>query len=67
LSEISSYTIYFGTEAGNYPYSVAIDDPSSTSVDIPDLPAGTYYLVITATDSQGLESGHSNIAVREIT
>jgi hypothetical protein len=66
LSEISNYTIYFGTSVGDYPYSVAIDDPSTTSVDIPDLPAGTYYLVMTATDSLGQESGYSGVAVREV-
>ena len=67
LSEISSYTIYFGTEPGNYPYSVSVEDASTTNLDIPDLPAGTYYLVITATDSQGLESDYSSIAVKEVT
>lgn len=67
LSEISSYTVYFGTSIGDYPYSVAIEDPSSTSVDISDLPAGTYYLVMTATDSLGQESSYSPVAVKETT
>ena len=67
LSEIASYTVYFGTSAGDYPYSAAIEDASATNLDIPDLPAGTYYLVITATDNQGQESGYSNVAVKKVT
>lgn len=67
LSEISSYTIYFGSTVGDYPYSVAITDPSTTSLEIPDLPAGTYYLVMTATDSEGRESGYSSVAAKEVT
>lgn len=66
LSEIQGFTLYFGTTVGDYPYSVYIDDPSNTSLDIPDLPAGTYYLVMTATDSAGRESGPSGVLVREV-
>ena len=67
LSEIASYTVYFGTSVGDYPYSVTIDNASTTNLDIPDFPLGTYYLVITVTDTQGQESGYSNIAVKEVT
>jgi len=67
LSEISNYTVYYGTSVGDYPYFVAIDDPSTTGVDISDLPAGTYYLVMTATDSLGQESGYSSVVVKEAT
>ncbi|TCK18198.1 hypothetical protein DFR30_1473 [Thiogranum longum] len=66
LSEISGYTIYFGSSVGDYPYSVAIEDPSTTQIDITDLPVGTYYLVMTTTDSNGQESGYSNVAVKEV-
>jgi hypothetical protein len=59
LSEIASYTIYFGPSSGEYPYSVAVEDPSATSVDIPNLPTDTYYVVMTTTDTLGLESGYS--------
>lgn len=65
LSEIASYTIYFGTSVGDYPYSIAVEDASTTSLDIPDLPTGTYYLVITATDRKGQESSYSSVATKE--
>ena len=67
LSEIASYTVYIGTSRGEYPYSVAVEDPTTTAIDIPDLPTGTYYLVMTATDTQGRESGYSSVAVKEVT
>ena len=67
LSEIDSYTIYFGTSVGDYPYTVAIEDASTTNLDIPDLPSDTYYLVITVTDRAGRESGYSSVVVKEVT
>jgi len=67
LSEIDSYTVYFGTSAGDYPYSVAVENTGGTDLDIPDLPTDTYYLVITATDRAGRESGYSRIVVKEVT
>jgi len=67
LSEISSYTIYFGNSVGDYPYSVAVEDPTTTHIDISDLPVGTYYLVMTTTDNLGQESGYSSVAVKEVT
>lgn len=66
LSELGSYTVYFGTSIDELPYSVSIDDPSETSVDIPDLPAGTYYVVMTVTDRNGLESDPSGTAIKEV-
>jgi hypothetical protein len=66
LSEIDSYTVYFGTSAGSYPYSMAIEDASTTSIDIPGLPAGTYHVVMTTTDSLGQESGYSSVAVKKV-
>lgn len=66
LSELDSYTVHFGTSIDEYPYSVSIEDSSATSADIPDLPAGTYYVVITVTDSNGLESAPSGVAVKEV-
>ncbi len=64
LSEISGYTVYYGTTAGNFPNSFDINDASATSVNITDLRLGTYYLYVTTTDTAGRESGRSSVATK---
>jgi hypothetical protein len=66
LSEIASFTIYFGTTSGDYPYSVALDDPTATDVAISNLPSGIYHVVMTTTDTSGLESGFSEEVAVEV-
>ncbi|MGB5408431.1 MAG: fibronectin type III domain-containing protein, partial [Thiogranum sp.] len=63
LSEISGYTVYYGTSSGNHPNSLIINDGSATSATINNLPLGTYYLVVTTLDSGGRESSHSSEAL----
>lgn len=61
-SEISSYRAYYGTSSGVYTLTkdVATSSCSSTcSTTISGL-SGTYYFVVTATDTSGNESGYSN-------
>ena len=60
LSEIASFHIYYGTEAGDYQNQVDIDDPSAESAQIEALPSGTYYVVLTAIDHDGRESVYSS-------
>jgi hypothetical protein len=66
MSEISGYTLYYGSSAGNYSNSVDIDDPFTTSITVTDLPVGTYYFVMTARDTDGRESGYSSAAQRQV-
>jgi hypothetical protein len=60
LADIDGYKIYYGTSAGNYTDSVNVNDGSQTSVTISGLPAGTYHLVMTTYDTNGLESTYSS-------
>ena len=56
--DLSGYKIYYGTSAGSYPNSV--DAGSVTTYTFNNLSAGTtYYFVITAYDSSGVESDPS--------
>ncbi len=64
VSELDGYTIHYGTKVGVYPNSLDIADPSTTSATITDLPLGTYYIVVTARDTGGRESGYSNVATK---
>ncbi len=67
LTDLSGYKIYYGTQKGNYPNSIAINNPGVTEYVIENLSgSNTYYFVITAFDSQGNESGLSNIASKSI-
>ena len=59
LSEIAGFTVYYGTSTGSYPNRLAVDNGSSTSATITDLPVDTYYLVVTTRDSEGRESDYS--------
>ena len=65
LSEIAGYTVHYGTSSGNYPDSFYISDGSATAVTVTDLPAGTYYLVVTTRDTDGRESRYSSMATKQ--
>lgn len=58
-SEIAGFNIYYGTEAGDYQDQIIIDDPSAENAQVEELPPGTYYLVVTAVDTDGRESLYS--------
>jgi len=66
MSEITGYTVYYGTSAGHYPNSLDISDASDTSVTITNLPLGTYYMVLTTRDSGGRESSYSSEVVKVV-
>ncbi len=58
-TEISAYRIYYGTASGDYPDEVEVK-VGSNNVDIPQIPVGTYYVVVTAVDTDGRESRYSS-------
>ena len=66
MSEITGYTVHYGTSAGNYPNSLNINDGSATSATITNLPLSTYYMVVTTRDSGGAESRYSSEVVAVI-
>lgn len=66
LGEIQGYRIYYGTESGNYGYSVDVKNGSTFAYQITGLPAGTYYIAMTAIDLNGQESGLSGEAVKTV-
>jgi hypothetical protein len=64
LSEIDGYRIYYGISAGNYPDWVDVADGTAQAVTITDMPAGTYYLVMTTYDVSGNESAYSSMVAK---
>jgi hypothetical protein len=66
LSDIDGYHIYFGTSAGNYPNRIDVADGTAQAATITDMPVGSYYLVMTTYDVNGLESVYSSVATKNI-
>ena len=62
ISEVSEYRIYYGTSTGDYQNQVNVDTTSNT-IQVPQLPTGTYYAVVTAVDVEGRESLYSSEVV----
>ena len=63
LSEIASFRIYYGTKAGDYQNQIEINDSSATQGQLAGLASGTYYVVVTAVDTDGRESLYSSEVV----
>jgi len=66
LSELQGYTIYYGTAPGKYTNSIQIQDAQQTSTGITLDSGQTYYFVVRAIDTDGLEGPESNTVVRTI-
>jgi hypothetical protein len=61
IAEIAGYRIYYGTAQGNYSQHVLINDTYADEYNLGNinLPAGTYYAVMTTVDTDGRESSYS--------
>jgi sarcosine oxidase gamma subunit len=66
LTDLAGYNLYWGSSSGNYTESAALDNPGLTSYVVENLTAGSWYFVITAVNSDGVESGYSGQAVKTI-
>ena len=66
LTDLAGYRIYWGNGGGVYPQSVTIDNPGISSYVVENLPPGDYEFVVTALNSEGVESGFSNPATRTV-
>jgi hypothetical protein len=66
LTNLTSYRVYYGTSSGNYPNSTTINNPGLSSFVIDQLTPATWYFVITALNSTGVESAHSNVATKTV-
>jgi hypothetical protein len=60
LTNLAGYRIRYGTSSGNYPNLIGIPNGGLTSAVIENLPPSTYYFVISAYDTTGVESVNSS-------
>jgi hypothetical protein len=58
LDNLSGYKIYYGNSSNNY--ITWLDVGNVTTYRIKNLPPGTYYFIVTAYNTAGDESLHSN-------
>ena len=66
MAEISGYRVYYGPSQGDYTNQVEVSGSANMQVTLSDLAAGTYYIVVTALDNDGRESGFSTVVTRSI-
>jgi hypothetical protein len=59
LTDLTGYTIYYGSQSENYTNQIRVDNPGLTTYVVDDLSPGTYYFAVTATASNGSQSAYS--------
>ncbi|MGQ0384109.1 MAG: putative Ig domain-containing protein [Gammaproteobacteria bacterium] len=60
LTNLAGYRVRYGNSAGNYPNTINVTNPGLTSFVVNNLASGTWYFVLAAYDSAGLESSNTN-------
>ena len=63
LRDLAGYKFYYGLSDGDYPNSIYINNAGLSSYTVSNLPANTYYFVVTAVNEGGAESAFSNATV----
>ena len=66
LADINGYRVYYGESAGNYTESVEIADGAALSTTVTGIPVGTYHVVMSTYDVDGLESDYSSSVIKTI-
>ena len=66
LADLAAYKFYYGTSPGSYSNQVRVDSPGISADVIENLSPATYYIVATAINSSGAESGFSNEASKQV-
>jgi len=66
LTNLAGYKIFYGRMSGIYDYQIDINNPGILTFIVENLVSGDWYFALTAYDSDGLESDHSNEVLRQI-
>lgn len=66
LTDLAGFKLYWGTTTGDYPNSVDIPNPATTTYLVENLTPGVWRFVATAYNEAGTESQYSNEAVKTI-
>lgn len=60
LTEIAGYRVYYGENSGEYTNFIDIHDRTMVQMALASIPSGTYYVAVTAIDTEGRESALSS-------
>ena len=66
LTDLAGYVIYYGTDAGQYRYTIYLDDPKITGYKFENFAPGTYYFAVTAINADGVESTLSDMIAKTV-
>jgi predicted phage tail protein len=66
VSDLAGYHIHYGTTAGALTSEIDVPGAQTTTYEISNLSAGTYYFTVTAYNSMGEESAPSGEASETI-
>ena len=66
LNDLAGYKLHYGTSPGSYSSTIVIANPGITTYVVENLLPATYYFVVTAFDSSGIDSSYSNEASKTI-
>ena len=66
LLDLAGYRILYGTSPGNYPLAIDVNNPGLSTYVIVDLLPDTYYFVMTAVNSNGVESSPSSMVQKTV-
>ena len=59
-NELAGFNVYYGQASGDYSNKVVLDNSGLTTYMVDNLSNGQWYFIVTAFDSDGLESNPSN-------
>lgn len=66
LSDVEGFRVYYGTSSSDLVLLVDINDNSLTEYTTDVLPSGSYFFAVTAYDTEGNESGFSNVINKDV-
>jgi hypothetical protein len=66
LADIDGFRIHYGKSTGNYTDHVNVADGTAQKVTLNNLAVGTYYIVMTTYDINGLESSYSVVVKKTV-
>jgi hypothetical protein len=66
LTDLAGYRVHWGTSQDDYSSNVTIDDPGLSSYVVDQLTPATWYFSLTAINSAGAQSDHSNVTTKTV-
>jgi hypothetical protein len=66
LTDLAGFTIYYGTDPGEMTQTISVAAASTTTYEVNNLPAGTYYFAVAANASDGTQSAESSVGSKAV-